>query len=164
MGRIFMIHVTNIHTRKHQPTQIMMRVLEEAVIMMNKSFWAKMDPPGGARFPPKSLQDDCSSTILLESVQDLHHIPHLALYAVVLFFIPYIFLNKPMLRNIQKCITAEAHRATGNNSWTVTLDELNKFVGLIVARGVIDGRTLPVKIMWDKSWVALCSMLLCHVG
>ena len=114
-----------------------------------------MDPLGGARFPPKSLQKDCS-TILLESVQDLHHIPHLALYAEVLFFLSYTFLNKPMLWNIRKCITAEAHRATGNNSWTVTLNELNKFVGLIVARGVIGGRTLPINIMWDKSWA--CSL------
>ena len=50
------------------------------------------------------------------------------------------------------CTTAEAHRAIGNNSWTVTLDELDKFMGLIVARGVICGRTLPIKSMWDKSW------------
>ena len=31
-----------------------------------------------------------------------------------------ILFNELMLRNIQKCTTAEAHRATGNNNWTVT--------------------------------------------
>ena len=57
-----------------------------------------------------------------------------------------------MLRNIQKCTIAETHCATENNSGTDTLDELNKLMGLIVARNVIGGRTLPVKSMWDKSW------------
>ena len=33
-----------------------------------------------------------------------------------------------LLRNIQKCTTSEAHRATENNSRTVTLDELDKLM------------------------------------
>ena len=53
-----------------------------------------------------------------------------------------IFFNEPTLNNILKCTTSEAHRAIGNNSWTVTFDELDKLMGLIVARGVIGGRTL----------------------
>ena len=64
----------------------------------------------------------------------------------------HIFFNELMLRNIQKCTTAEARRATGNNSWTVALDELDKFVELIVARGVKGERTLRMKSMWKKSW------------
>ena len=63
-----------------------------------------------------------------------------------------ILFNEPMLRNIQKCTISKAHRAIGNNSWTVTLDELDKFMELIVARGVICERTLPIKSIWDKSW------------
>ena len=74
-----------------------------------------------------------------------------------------ILFNKLMLSNIQKYTTVEAHHATGNNSWTVALDELHKFVGLMVAHGVIGESTLPIKSMWEKSWDALCSMLLCHV-
>ena len=72
-----------------------------------------------------------------------------------------ILFNEPILRNIQTCTTAEAHRATENSSWTVTLDELDKFVRLIVARG--EERTLPIKNVWDNLWDALCSTLLCHV-
>ena len=63
-----------------------------------------------------------------------------------------IFYNEPMLKNILKCTTSEANRATGNNSWTVTLDELDKLMGLIVTRGAIGGRTSPIKSIWDKSW------------
>ena len=67
----------------------------------------------------------------------------------------HILFNQPMLRNIQKYSTAEAHRATGKNSWTVTLDGLDKFMGLIVARGVIGRMTLPLKSIWDESWGCL---------
>ena len=51
------------------------------------------------------------------------------------------------MRNIKKCTTAETHRATGNNSWTVTLDELGELMGLIVAHGVIGGRNLSITSM-----------------
>ena len=46
----------------------------------------------------------------------------------------------------------------------VTLDEQDKFAALIVPRGVIGGKALPLKSMWNKSWGALCSTLLCYVG
>ena len=45
------------------------------------------------QFPPKSLQDNNSSTMLLESMQDLHHIPHLASKAAVLFLRSASFLT-----------------------------------------------------------------------
>ena len=63
-----------------------------------------------------------------------------------------IFFNESTLKNIMKCTISVAHRVTGNNSWTVTLDELDKLMRLIVARGAIGGRTLPIKSIWDKSW------------
>ena len=66
------------------------------------------------------------------------------------------------MKNIQKCPIVKAHRVTINNSWTVTL-ELEKIVGFIVARGLIDGRVLPIKSTWDKSWGCplLSSTMLC---
>ena len=45
-------------------------------------------------------------------------------------------------------------------SWTITLDELEKFMGLIVARGVIGGR----KVCWINLGDTLWSTLLCHIG
>ena len=50
-----------------------------------------------------------------------------------------ILFNEPMLRNIQKCTIAEAQRVTSDPNWKIFLDELEKFLGLIVARGVIGG-------------------------
>ena len=55
-----------------------------------------------------------------------------------------------MLRNIQKCTIAEAQRATSDFKWRISLDELEKFFGLIIARGVIGGRTLPILSMWNR--------------
>ena len=57
------------------------------------------------------------------------------------------FFNKPMLKNIQKCTIAEAHRVTGDPNKRIFLDELGKFLGLIIAKGVIGGRTLPILSM-----------------
>ena len=57
-----------------------------------------------------------------------------------------------MLRNIRKCNAAEAQRVTKNSSWTISLDDLEKFIGLIIARGAIRGRNLPIKSMWDSAW------------
>ena len=90
-----LIWKTNMQTRKHQPTQMIVLVLEAAVIMMNKPFWTKTDPTGDAQFPPKSLQDDYSSTILLESMQNLHDISHPASYAAVLFLRSASFSTSP---------------------------------------------------------------------
>ena len=52
-----------------------------------------------------------------------------------------ILFNEPMLRNIQKRTIAEAQRFTGDPNWRISLDELEKFLRLIIARGVIGGRS-----------------------
>ena len=62
----------------------------------------------------------------------------------------WILFNEAMLINIQKCTNAEAQRVTGDPNWGISLDELEKFLGLIIARGVIGGRTLPILSMWNR--------------
>ena len=63
-----------------------------------------------------------------------------------------ILFNEPMLRNIQKRTIAEAQRITGDPNWRISLDELEKFFRLIIARGGIGGRTLPILSMWKRLW------------
>lgn len=41
---------------------------------------------------------------------------------------------------------------TENDDWSVSLEELDKFFGLIIARGVTGSRTLPLKSMWNSEW------------
>ena len=47
-----------------------------------------------------------------------------------------IIFSEAMLQNIQKCTISEAQRITGNINWNVTLQELDKFIGLIITKGV----------------------------
>ena len=63
-----------------------------------------------------------------------------------------ILFNEPMLRNNQKCTIAEAQRVAGDPNWGISLDELEKFLGLVIARGVIGGQTLPILSKWNRLW------------
>ena len=57
-----------------------------------------------------------------------------------------------MLRNIKKYTVEEGRRRTGDQTWDVTLDELDQFIGMVTARGVTGGCNFPPKILWGKSW------------
>ena len=63
-----------------------------------------------------------------------------------------VFFDEPMIRHIQKCTVSEARRTTGSDTWNISLGELEQFVGLIIARGVIGARNAPVRNMWSKAW------------
>ena len=63
-----------------------------------------------------------------------------------------VLFDKAMLRSIKKCTVAEAHRVLGETNWDVTLDELDKFIGLIIARGISGERGMPLEGLWDSSW------------
>ena len=36
----------------------------------------------------------------------------------------------------------------------MTLDELDKFIGLVIAREILGQRGLPVESLWDTTWVS----------
>ena len=55
-----------------------------------------------------------------------------------------------MLRNIKKCTVEEEQRRTGNQTWDVSLHELDKFIGLVIARVVMT--KLPFKELLGKPW------------
>ena len=53
-----------------------------------------------------------------------------------------------MLRHIRKCTITEGQRVTGNDKCSVSLDELDKLIGLVVAQGII---TFPIKNLWSAT-------------
>ena len=63
-----------------------------------------------------------------------------------------LLFDESMIRHIQKCTNAEGRRETNNESWNVSLEELEKFIGLIIYRGITGGRTRPLKKMWSNLW------------
>ena len=67
-------------------------------------------------------------------------------YPLVLF---YIFFNQTRLRNIQKCTVADAKRVTGDLNWKLSLEKLQKYLGLIITQGVSGSQTLPILMLWN---------------
>ena len=63
-----------------------------------------------------------------------------------------VLFDEAMLRNIKKCTVVEARCISDKINWDVTLDELNKFIGLITASGTLGQRVLPVESLWESAW------------
>ena len=40
-------------------------------------------------------------------------------------------------------------------NWDITVDELDKFIGLVIARAILGQRGLPVKCLWITTWGCL---------
>ena len=72
--------------------------------------------------------------------------------SIISSFRIFILYYASMLRHIRKCTITEDQRAIGNDKGSVSLDELEKFIGLVVARGVTGNHTLPIKSMWSATW------------
>ena len=62
----------------------------------------------------------------------------------------FVLFDEAMLGNIRKCTVAEARRISIKITWDVTLDELDKFIGLVIARGILGQRT--VESSWESTW------------
>ena len=63
-----------------------------------------------------------------------------------------VLFGEAMLRNIRKCTVVKARCICDQTNWDVTLDELNKFIRLISARGTLGQRDLPVESLWKSTW------------
>ena len=57
-----------------------------------------------------------------------------------------------MLRNIRKYTVAEARPVCGKINWDMTLDKLDKFIELFIARAILGQRGLLVKCLWITNW------------
>ena len=64
-----------------------------------------------------------------------------------------VLFDEAMLRNIRKCTVVEARCNSDKINWDMTLDELDKFIGLIIARETSRQRDLPVESLWESAWV-----------
>ena len=63
-----------------------------------------------------------------------------------------ILFDEAMLRNIRKCTVVETLCISDKINWDVTLDELDKLIELIIARGILGQRDLPVESLWQSTW------------
>ena len=65
----------------------------------------------------------------------------------------HLFLDVHMLRCIQKHTIN--HGKKDNDNFDLHVDELESFIGLQIARGVLVGKNTPVKQIWSKEWEQL---------
>ena len=60
-----------------------------------------------------------------------------------------VLFDEAMLRNTRKCTVVEARCISDKRNWDVTLDELDNIIRLIIARGILGQRELPVESLWE---------------
>ena len=63
-----------------------------------------------------------------------------------------VLFDDTMLRNIRKCTVAEANCISDEINWNATLDELDKFIGLVIGRKILGQSDLPVESLWESIW------------
>ena len=61
-----------------------------------------------------------------------------------------LFVDEPMLRSILKFTIK--HGQADDASFSVDLRELEKFIGLQIARGVLVGKNTPIHQFWSREW------------
>ena len=73
----------------------------------------------------------------------------------LLFF--RVLFDEAMLRNIRKCTVVEARYISDKINWDVTLDKLDKFIGLISARGTLRREIFLWKVYANQPGYFPCS-------
>ena len=53
--------------------------------------------------------------------------------------------------NFQRYTIAEARRNNAKN-WTITIEELEAYLGLLLARGLLGAKNIPVDDLWNGQW------------
>ena len=61
-----------------------------------------------------------------------------------------LFVDEPMLRSILKFTIK--HGQADDASFSVELRELEKFIGLQIARGVLVGKNTQIRQLWSREW------------
>ena len=62
-----------------------------------------------------------------------------------------------ILKHIAKCAITEAHRQPQNETFALTIEELEACMAVIYARGATGNSVLPLHDLWTENWgVPLC--------
>lgn len=65
-----------------------------------------------------------------------------------------LLIDDTILRHIQKCTEAEAHHRLGHSNWSLSLQELEKFISILYVRGALLQKNVAVNDLWDSCWGA----------
>lgn len=68
-----------------------------------------------------------------------------------------LLIDNFILKHITKCTVTEAHRQPQNQTFALTVEELEAFIAVMYARGVAGKSDLPLHDLWTERWgVPLC--------
>jgi len=68
-----------------------------------------------------------------------------------------LLIDSYILKLIVKCTVTEAHRQLQNQTFALTIEELEAFIAVMYARGVAGKSSLPLHDLWTEKWgVPLC--------
>lgn len=63
-----------------------------------------------------------------------------------------LLVDNATLKHIQKCTEAEARRQTGDKEWSLPMEELRAFIGILYARGACGAKGLKTHSLWSDKW------------
>lgn len=63
-----------------------------------------------------------------------------------------LFIDDFILKKIKECTEKEARRVLENTTWTISIEELEAFISILYARGVMGLAQFDLQSMWSKSW------------
>ena len=66
-----------------------------------------------------------------------------------------------ILKHIAKCTITEAHRQLQDETFALTIEELEAFIAVMYARGAKGKSALPLHDLWTENWVVpLCNSVM----
>lgn len=70
-----------------------------------------------------------------------------------------LLIDNNVLKHIKNCTETEARSRLNDDTWSMTLDELEAFLGIWYVRGASGAKGLAVKSLWSTKWgLPLCKM------
>ena len=63
-----------------------------------------------------------------------------------------LLVDENMMRHIQCCTETVARERLGDESWSVSLDELDAVIGILYARGIYGASKFDLKSLWSQPW------------
>ena len=63
-----------------------------------------------------------------------------------------LIVDNSMMKHIQACTQREARERSCDHSWTISLEELDAFLAIIIARGAFGSSKHDAEQLWDTTW------------
>ncbi|KAJ8881613.1 hypothetical protein PR048_018099 [Dryococelus australis] len=63
-----------------------------------------------------------------------------------------LMIDEPMLQHVIKCTETEDRKKLQYETWSLSVEEMEAFIGLLYLRGVCGAKGLPLACLWSAKW------------